>query len=212
MTLAGTVMSSEGRSPLHSAPTPSWRSTLSATFSLPITDCDPEACDRVFTTSKGATTRAVATAPELADTIEALRPETMTVQPAPRLLRWPPPARRIDRSRDLQFVDLSSGVKKDHAPCLLQHTQWRPGGISRLPPCAASVCGASVRGVLEDGRLGEHADGLRVELLDQARAVLGDGLEVRLRTWEARSDALVPSRAVGRPGCGGRGVGGGVLG
>ena len=78
MTLAGTVMSSEGRSPLHSAPTPSWRSTLSAIFSLPITDCDPEAWDRVFTMSKGATTKAVATAPELADTIEALRPETMT--------------------------------------------------------------------------------------------------------------------------------------
>ena len=87
---------------------------------------------------------------------------------------------------------------------LLQHTQWRPGGISRLPQLAASLCGPSVSGVLEDGRLGEHSDGLRVEELDQARAVLGDGLEVRLRTWEARSDALVPSRAVWRPGWGGR--------
>ena len=61
---------------------------------------------------------------------------------------------------------------------------------------AASVCGPSVCGVLEDGRLREHSNGLRVEELDQARAVLGDGLEVRLRTWEARSGALVSSRAV----------------
>ena len=77
MTLAGTVISNEGRSPLHSAPTPSWRSTRSATFSLP-NALDPDAWDRVFTTSKGATTKAVATAPELADTTVALRPpETM---------------------------------------------------------------------------------------------------------------------------------------
>ena len=61
---------------------------------------------------------------------------------------------------------------------------------------AASVCGPSVCGVLEDGRLREHSNGLRVEELDQARAVLGDGLEVQLRTWEARSGALVSSRAV----------------
>ena len=79
---------------------------------------------------------------------------------------------------------------------------------------AASVCGPSVCGVLEDGRLREHSDGLRVEELDQARAVLGDGLEVRLRTWEARSGALVSSRAVWRQvwrqGCAGRGVEAGV--